>query len=365
MAAKYKICPFCSHKIKTTTTFCIHCGKDLRSIEFIESNNALIAKNNIKEESVDSTTEPLSENIIVNENNIKFEEPVAPPTSENENLSLNIDSENIAANTTVTQITTEPVIENIPLVLENENITVQERKNPFKAFDKNINTEQKNADNCMPKVENTHKDEIISGIEQNVNNTDISTTLSKATPKAFTLEIPAPVTHSLSNNKPIVENKPTILEENAPNLTNKEVLDEEPTETLDTQIKDEFEPKTEGLEAILEESIPDDIPDEVIEPMSTEKTHFSVEHTDKPVFEKEPEPETDATEEPEDIFFLNEETIREEPYDARKDGYYEDVEAEVEEEIKRTMSDSTKKTILAVTLSVLSVIIYAYWKGYI
>lgn len=521
MAAKYKICPHCSHKIKTTTTFCIHCGKDLRNVKFVEYNNALVAESFVAKSETKATEEikpeptPATTNASPSEVPMQKEVPntatpftsvtekpavVEPITTENKPIAepvkpaaepikpvenpVHTMTEDVKEEKTenVKQIEPQVNVNPVPLVQEVQQTpsepqvqtpvqnTASERPNPFKA----LRNPTVAPVNVAPPIEATTSPNTKIVSQSVVPSTPTvspiepvsqpSTTLpveniipqpifDVSQPEVSVKETIAPVVEPVitPTATPVANITPTIAPQQeviieTPKVTpviptQTEVMYEKHNTVTETPLQSkvsrnplpqsfvlevprpvantEKEPEQLPVEPNVAENIktiaPNSVENAVFEPRANispsyaqneqyeapstvkqaenndiNETDFMSDTNNGPVKEDSfmegntvtpvpevehaksgvvlgriPSEEETEVEEEEDIFFKNEDTIREEPYDARKDGYYEDVEAEVEEEIKHTMADSTKKTILAIVLSLIAITIFALWKGYI
>ena len=510
MAAKYKICPHCSHKIKPTTTFCIHCGKDLRNIKFIEYNNALVAESSVsKTENVPevekASSTPVEQSKPISVQPVPAEAPSVTPvpmsTVANNNMpevvvetkpvaepTVNVE---VITNNTVEQINPikEPVYTNTVDVKQEENVikeepvvaqpviqvpqpqpekpqaiepvttlpqaeiskaepttqvppvqqpmqdNASERQNPFKNVRRNIFSDANIQNTPTPIVEKEEiKEHPVVVFEEPAKPEPVP--MEYSTPPVAPVEpvivptpepvapviAPAPVvqaevvtekpitqsfaapTHEVPSNTPVQKPKPTMEMQSfvleippqpvVENRTVQETIEQTQTvvenDTTSNLVQNNvFEPQMQNS-PIYEQKAQNEAPTPSTQPQNnvqefdefmvtdnipttntetTQNDNFvpnmqDIEHTKSGVVLGKI-PAEEETEEEKDIFFKNEDTIREEPYDARKDGYYNDVEAEIEEEIKHTMADSTKKTIIAVVLSLVAIVIFALWKGYI
>lgn len=495
MAAKYKICPHCSHKIKTTTTFCIHCGKDLRNVKFVEYNNALVAESSVAKTETKATEEvnaeptPTTPNIVPSEVPVQNEVPntATPFTGVTESPAVaepitepirpvaepvNSIVEPVYTNTVdIKEEKKEEVKQPEPQINEQPapqvhtpvQTSTSERPNPFKAMRNStvapVNVVPPAETTTPPRTETVSIPEItptptapaVEPVRQEVdasfaepvvpkpvmpvaepvtpqtgatptvtpmvNETQAAqpqpevivetpmvaptvpthtetiyekhsvptekTVQAKVShnplPQSFVLEVSQPVAVAKTEKEPVQPQvEPSISENdgvNAPNLAENTVFETQANISSPYKENEQYEASITATQA--KNNTPE--VDEFMSDTDNNQTkidNFMEDNTVSPVPEIEhaksgvvlgriPDEEEKEDEENQDIFFKNEDTIREEPYDARKDGYYEDVEAEVEEEIKHTMADSTKKTILAIVLSLVAITIYAFWKGYI
>lgn len=382
MATKYKICPFCSHKIKPTTTFCIHCGKDLRNIEFIEINNVLVFKEKNCENipsiekpepepmvsSATSSTEQTHKETIKNnvtasviEYTSQTTTTTPSPATERKNPFATFPSDNVKQPITeVTEKAEEPIKKEITDNHMDDIKKVIDNKPVQKAFTLNIPPQKVSSTEVYVKTK-----------EHNENKAKLPETAQKTLPAANYIEnnnkTENEANNEVSNDNVFSSISPDEIQENNSyeDIRNNGLSEEcilpdiESTET--EGFTEDIQADTNGESYTKNPDIEEASDTDIENPNNVEYVHsgFAFEH-------EETSEETLEEERPiEDIFYKDEENIREEPYDARKDGYYEDVLAEVEEEIKHTMADSTKKTILAISLSVITVIVYAFWKGYL